>query len=293
MNKTQPARKSDVMNQLGFTLIELSIVLVIIGLIVGGVLVGQDLIKAAEIRATVAQIEKYNTAVNTFQGKFNGLPGDLPATTAAAFGLYAQNAGAGGTGRGDGNGLIDGSVSTSTVPAAYTQEGVAFWVHLSQANLLDGNFASIFWDSAPPVTIATAASISEVFPLARIGRGNYIVVGSASGQNYYMITGIASSNGATSSGILNTTANLTPIEAYNMDVKLDDGAPETGIVQAHGLVTNSTTTLFTDPSSYASPAASGSCLVSTVSGLDTSATYNRNLTSGGNTPSCSLRFRFN
>lgn len=49
----------------GFTLIELSIVLVIIGLIVGGILVGRELISAAEIRATVSQIEKYNTSVNT------------------------------------------------------------------------------------------------------------------------------------------------------------------------------------------------------------------------------------
>ncbi|MCC7259610.1 MAG: type II secretion system protein, partial [Alphaproteobacteria bacterium] len=41
----------------GFTLVELSIVMVIIGLIVGGVLVGQNLIKAAEMRATIQQIE--------------------------------------------------------------------------------------------------------------------------------------------------------------------------------------------------------------------------------------------
>jgi len=65
-----------------FTLIEMSIVLVIIGLIVGAVLVGQDLIRAAEVRATIAQIEKYNTVVNTFRGKYGGLPGDLNASLA-------------------------------------------------------------------------------------------------------------------------------------------------------------------------------------------------------------------
>src|SRR3984885_348580 len=79
----------------GFTLIELSIVLVIIGLIVGGVLVGQDLIRAAQVRATVTQIEKYNSAVNTFRGKYGALPGDLNAGTAATFGFAARGPGVG------------------------------------------------------------------------------------------------------------------------------------------------------------------------------------------------------
>jgi prepilin-type N-terminal cleavage/methylation domain-containing protein len=89
----------------GFTLIELSIVLVIIGLIVGGVLVGQDLIRAAEVRAQITQIEKFNTAVNTFHGKFGALPGDMDALTAANFGFTARGLYAG---EGDGNGIIEG-----------------------------------------------------------------------------------------------------------------------------------------------------------------------------------------
>jgi prepilin-type N-terminal cleavage/methylation domain-containing protein len=61
----------------GFTLIELSIVLVIIALIVGGVLVGKDLISAAYVRAQITQIERFNTAVNTFYGKYGYI---CPAT---------------------------------------------------------------------------------------------------------------------------------------------------------------------------------------------------------------------
>jgi prepilin-type N-terminal cleavage/methylation domain-containing protein len=76
-------KNPNLIQQAGFTLIELSIVLVIIGLIVGGVLVGQDLIKAAEIRATISQYEKYNAAMNTFRTKYNGMPGDLSAISQA------------------------------------------------------------------------------------------------------------------------------------------------------------------------------------------------------------------
>lgn len=83
----------------------MSIVLVIIGLIVGGVLVGQDLIRAAGVRATISQIEKYNTAVNTFRGKYGALPGDLNASVATQFGFAARGPFAG---EGDGNGVIEG-----------------------------------------------------------------------------------------------------------------------------------------------------------------------------------------
>ena len=59
----------------GFTLVELSIVLVIIGLIVGGILTGKDLIRAAELRSVQSDKEKIVTAINTFELKYNCLPG--------------------------------------------------------------------------------------------------------------------------------------------------------------------------------------------------------------------------
>ena len=58
----------------GFTLIELSIVLVIIGFVVGGVLVGQELIETAKLRAVVSQIDQIRVGANTFRTKYNALP---------------------------------------------------------------------------------------------------------------------------------------------------------------------------------------------------------------------------
>ncbi len=83
--------------------------LVIIGLIVGGVLVGQDLIKAAQLRAAVTQFSTLDMAANSFHSKYNGLPGDYsnPAAIIAA----VSNNSATTLGEGDGNGLIQSNVS--------------------------------------------------------------------------------------------------------------------------------------------------------------------------------------
>ena len=77
--------------RVGFTLIEVSIVLVIIGLLAGGVLVGRDLIEAAKIRQQITQIEQFKAAVNTFRAKYNALPGDLLFTQATAFGFTPRS----------------------------------------------------------------------------------------------------------------------------------------------------------------------------------------------------------
>jgi prepilin-type N-terminal cleavage/methylation domain-containing protein len=276
--RTQSKRR-----QQGFTLIELSIVLVIIGLIVGGVLVGQDLIKAAEIRATISQVEKYNASVNTFRTKYNGMPGDLTADNANAFGFVTRT---GSPGRGDGNGLIDTSTGSGTV---FGQEPALFWNDLSVANLVDGSFTGI--DSASPIA-TTTSTVSTVMPPAKLGRGNYITVGSTGGLNYYLLAGITGTSA--SSGAYQLNMNLTPIQAYNIDVKLDDGLPLTGTVQARGTAASGTSA-FTDGTTWSSSSnpQPGDCATTGSSGVDPVNTYNRGLNTGGNAPACILRFRFN
>jgi prepilin-type N-terminal cleavage/methylation domain-containing protein len=165
----------------GFTLIEMSIVLVIIGLIVGGVLVGQSLISAAAVRAQISQIEKYNTAVNTFYGKYNALPGDLAPAMAGQFGFVT---GTGIPGDGDGNGLITGTNGGVAYGTYLNSESLYFWADLSREGLISGSFTNPAWPGGGSgyLDASSAPSLSEYFPSAPIA-GNWIVAYSVNGIN--------------------------------------------------------------------------------------------------------------
>jgi prepilin-type N-terminal cleavage/methylation domain-containing protein len=201
----------------GFTLIELSIVLVIIGLIVGGVLVGQDLIKAAEMRATISQLEKYDAAAMTFRGKFNGLPGDI--ANAGNYGLATTGI----TTTLNGNGLIDRAAAAATLQV--DQEAAEFFPHLFTANLIGENVTG-----GSVATTAMTTTLSAYFPTAKMGRGNYVMVMTNSGLNYMFLT--APTAIAATGVITPTTGGITPVEAFSLDTKRDDGVPNTGTVTA-------------------------------------------------------------
>jgi|NOAtaT_7_FD_contig_31_2989666_length_998_multi_8_in_0_out_0_1 prepilin-type N-terminal cleavage/methylation domain-containing protein len=275
----------------GFTLIELSIVLVIIGLIVGGVLVGQDLIKAAEVRATIGQYEKYNATVNTFRTKYNGIPGDLAAASASAFGL-CPTAGcmAGTTGLGDNSGLVTDTGGSATLALG---EPLAFWQQMTASNLIDGNYGAALTAGGAVATNTTGASVGNFVPPARIGRGNFWNAGAVDGINYYMLSGFGTTPISTT-GTLTFAGAITPIEAFNIDTKIDDGAPNTGTVQARGTIfTGAIYAALTtaNHAAYLATPTSSTCITGTTA-TDTSNTYARGTISGNN-PNCILRMRFN
>lgn len=109
----------NIKSQQGFTLVEIAIVLVIIGLLLGGVLGGQQLIASARVKSQIQEIQAISAAINTYQDRFNALPGD--DRNAAA------NTGVAGLRRGNG----DGSFST-------TEGNQRIWEHLEAAGLLAG-----------------------------------------------------------------------------------------------------------------------------------------------------------
>ncbi len=239
-----------------FTLIELSLVIVIIGLVVGGVLVGRDLIKAAEIRAQISQIEQIETAYNTFKIKYNCFPGDCPNATdffgtTDANGNTVQN--------GNNDSFISGSPSydvSTCVGYGIAKEVSQLFLHLNNAGL--GKYAAN--GNASGVT----AIVGREFPYTAFGNGtgvyvtcltnlgwpsmtpaflyngNSIVIGSGSGgtTNGSICTnmgdcGVIINGVYGSDNVLGTTTNSTraglPIDVLRqIDLKIDDGIPNKG-----------------------------------------------------------------
>jgi prepilin-type N-terminal cleavage/methylation domain-containing protein len=123
--------------QSGFTLVEIAIVLVIIGLILGGVLQGQVLIDNAKYKNLVKQIESYRAAVHTFQDTYRGMPGDLLNVSALDSAAVA----------GDGDGLIEGGFCDVS-----GEESCKVWSHLRYAGIISGDPTDVTATASPTHT---------------------------------------------------------------------------------------------------------------------------------------------
>jgi prepilin-type N-terminal cleavage/methylation domain-containing protein len=214
----------------GFTLIELSIVLVIIGLIVGGVLVGRNLVKATEVRAQVTQIEKYQTAANTFYGKYHALPGDMDPATAAQFGLPAHINGSAWSA--SNNGLIEG-LDMNGLNSIYILLGQGnyetgeFWTDLASQGWVEGTFAGVNGACANDINSTNAPTC---LPPAKLGNGNYISVYTMNNSNWFGLGAVALVD--PNEDVVPSGNALTVAQAYSIDQKIDDGLPTTGNVIA-------------------------------------------------------------
>src|SRR5882672_11616643 len=186
--------------QSGFTLVEIAIVLVIIGLLLGGILKGQELINSAKVKNLANDFRVIPTYIYAYQDKFKSLPGDdAQATTHITCAAPCAN--------GDGNGVINGPWK----PTAAADESQQFWAHVRLANLAAGPTTWAAVNAADPFTPKNAV-------------GGQIGISSAT-LAQVQITGMTGTYQVCSSGILGKFAK-------QLDVQMDDGDPTTGSMRA-------------------------------------------------------------
>ena len=223
----------------GFSLVELSIVLVILGLLTGGILAGQNLIRASELRAVTTEFDRYLAATHTFRDKYFALPGDM--RNATDFWGEFGDAGPGscndtpGTGTETCNGNSDGEVSknSSTVDS---HEMFQFWKQLANAGLVEGSYTGvgaaiitgIHGACDPDGTNCPRSKLGQATwqPQYFSGVGSVNFFPSKAGTSLTLGKRFISSGGSTN----NRGAVISTEEAWNIDTKKDDGKPGTGSV---------------------------------------------------------------
>lgn len=185
----------------GFSLVEISIALLIIGILVAGILKGQDLLENARLKSLVSQVNEYRIATNVFQDRYGALPGDYAKAS-----QYIDPS----LSNGNDNGKIEGQ------GLAVGQEAFSFWAHLAKANLI----------STPDTpSSGSAGSFNQGAPKAKIG-GGFTIQYNPFGEGHHWFV-LGEKRGSSGQG-----AGLTPLQAMSLDQRSDNGHPRQGKIRA-------------------------------------------------------------
>src|SRR5438046_6342883 len=187
----------------GFTLVEIAIVLVIIGLLLGGILKGQEMITQAKIKNVIADFSGVSAAYHGYQDRYRAIPGDDPnagtrwTTAPPAF-------------PGSGNGVVEGTYNTAcpTVVAAGTAETCKWWDDLRRAGFVSGN------GPQQPFNAVTG----QIGVQTGDGAGGATLLNATGGNGFV--------------GLIMCSANLPDKIAIAVDTQMDDGASNQGTVRA-------------------------------------------------------------
>jgi len=186
--------------QSGFTLIELAIVLVIIGLLLGGVLKGQELINSAKAKNIASDLKNVQIFIYGYQDKFRAIPGDDANVAVHINGGVRATTPAGTLN----NAQINGNWDSATT----TDESVLFWQHVRLAGLATG-----------PTNTADPAYLPRNAEAGRIGvqsMTGFATIANMNTQGQYVVC----------------SENITGRLAKQIDTNLDDGETSTGDLRA-------------------------------------------------------------
>ena len=219
-----------------FSLVELSIVLVILGLLTGGILAGQSLIRAAEMRSVSTEAARYITAAHTFRDKYFGIPGDFRDATrfwgrmnSNADCVTNSSAGVNSAGACDGNG---NGMLNSSAAASQAGEYTGFWRHLALAGLVEGSYTGLAGSGGQ-----YHCALGTDCPRSRLSNAGWYAANATnyagSAQIYAMDYGNYLLFGGQQATAAPTGLVLEPEELWNIDTKMDDGRPGYGKIIAY------------------------------------------------------------
>ena len=216
----------------GFTLFELSLVLVIIGLLVGGIVGGNAMIHASNLRSVIGDAQKYKQSIIDFQDKYKALPGDF----AGAEAIWGSDASCPNSPYSttphvatcNGNG--DGLVGPTDMHNSFTgdREWHRVWQHLADAKMIDAKFSGISTagnDLVSGINSPQSQIPNGSFTFLYIMQSNlpYTWPGTV---GHYLIFGKSMSDHSWNVGSV-----ISAPEAYSIDAKLDDGKPGLGSIR--------------------------------------------------------------
>jgi prepilin-type N-terminal cleavage/methylation domain-containing protein len=189
--------------QTGFTLVEIAIALVVIGLLLGAIFKGEELVTQARVKSIIAEFSSVSVAYHGYYDRYGSLPGD-DANAASRWGAPTAAT------MGDGNGVVAGTYNNANTPCAASVESCSWWDHLRRAGFISGFGASqprnVFGGQ---LGVQTGDGVSPTYGP---------VLGGALGAGGFSV-------------LINCSANLPEKVAIAVDSQLDDGTRTTGTLR--------------------------------------------------------------
>lgn len=215
----------------GFTLVELAIVLMIIGLLIGGILRGQEMIRQARLQNIIKQITSYEAAMATFVDTYSNYPGDMAIATTKIPGCTTANSCL----NGNGDSKIGVGIDPwESGPLGTNTENSQFWKHLALSHLITG---------VDPSYNSTTMVQGKSNPAASYGGFSIITTGANgacagyTGSIGYCKAGsfVLRLHGDPNGVQVELVPVLSPHQLAYIDRKMDDGIPSTGNVTSGAL----------------------------------------------------------